>query len=928
MKSNHPVVSARGLRARMSLCALVAVLAWAAFAMPAAAQVTGPAPGDTGIIGPPAPPPPPLPYVLGIYMDPPQPCAGRPTRLVLLGEFPDQCGRVVSASPPGAMPLTVTVSVAPFGDSAGCATMMKSWRQGFDLPTMNAGTFTVKLVEVVLDGPRQGTYETMHTFFVSPACDSTIPPPPVPTPGPLPFVENVRIGWPSPVDPTVPTVCPGDSFPVYVDGHFNDGCWSLERIELQTVLCFAAPCLPIVRVIVRRDQGGACPLWLKPFAGQVFFPGLPPGRYQLPMQLVMRFPSAAGVVESVFTAGFAFAVSKSCDSTVVPTPPPSGPLPYVDQVVIGPEFTDYMNAGCVAAGDSIPVLIRGTFPHSCISLRRVDVIPSASMGPLPWPPTLRIVINDGDCTRVPCLMQARPWEARVMLPALPALRYSLEVVEQQLRCGDPDNLPPQYRATFPFQVSNDCPGSKCLTGGWVHTSSNVLCDAHAAPGRTVEAGFTARSPVALAGLQGTLMLYPPGMFVQKIEAVGPASGMHLSWNRTAEGVKFVMYAEHGALIPATRTGQAAPEILRVTLYPDTDLVGVASNTKRMFLTAGQLLGADSIGGGVTECMPPPYERLDMYYNAFTICLDDPCDLNTDGASDVRDLVLMVRCINGEGTCPDSAVARAGCSHSATLTIDDVVCCATGMLLDTGGGCPECVPDSGWRSEPDVKLSFDTPVKSSTGAELTMHLAGGSRVGAAKLEVSYPSDRYDVASMDFPGDAANWLHLYQVKDGKVRIALITAGALAKARAAAGGPLDMVLRLTLKPGASHGGQLAVAGSQFSGPDGVPLTVSLGTEPQWIVAPPRLSLSTNRPNPFSTATRFSLELDQDSDVDVGVFDVTGRRVATLFRGRLAAGSHPFGWDARVSEGAYASNGIYFARATSLGRVISRKMLLVRGS
>jgi hypothetical protein len=69
--------------------------------------------------------------------------------------------------------------------------------------------------------------------------------------------------------------------------------------------------------------------------------------------------------------------------------------------------------------------------------------------------------------------------------------------------------------------------------------------------------------------------------------------------------------------------------------------------------------------------------------------------------------------------------------------------------------------------------------------------------------------------------------------------------------------------------------------------------------------------------------------SDLDVGVFDVAGRRLATLARGAVAAtdGRIELAWDGRSAGGAAAA-GIYFVRAIapSVGFEAERRFALLR--
>lgn len=69
---------------------------------------------------------------------------------------------------------------------------------------------------------------------------------------------------------------------------------------------------------------------------------------------------------------------------------------------------------------------------------------------------------------------------------------------------------------------------------------------------------------------------------------------------------------------------------------------------------------------------------------------------------------------------------------------------------------------------------------------------------------------------------------------------------------------------------------------------------------------------PNPFHGAMRFAFTVPdgEGADVDVSVFDLAGRRMATLARGRFAPGAHVVPWDGRGADGARARAGMYFVR------------------
>lgn len=93
-----------------------------------------------------------------------------------------------------------------------------------------------------------------------------------------------------------------------------------------------------------------------------------------------------------------------------------------------------------------------------------------------------------------------------------------------------------------------------------------------------------------------------------------------------------------------------------------------------------------------------------------------------------------------------------------------------------------------------------------------------------------------------------------------------------------------------------------------------------------PQTLLLQQNVPNPFNPTTRIDFSLSREDVVDLSVYDVTGRRIATLVQGPLAAGSHVATWDGRTATGKAAATGIYrYVLRTSAGQT-SRSMSLIK--
>jgi Endonuclease I/Lamin Tail Domain/FlgD Ig-like domain len=93
-----------------------------------------------------------------------------------------------------------------------------------------------------------------------------------------------------------------------------------------------------------------------------------------------------------------------------------------------------------------------------------------------------------------------------------------------------------------------------------------------------------------------------------------------------------------------------------------------------------------------------------------------------------------------------------------------------------------------------------------------------------------------------------------------------------------------------------------------------------------PIALVLHQNAPNPFNPATTIAYELDTTAQVDLQIFDLSGRLVRTLFQGSEEAGSHQKVWRGRDQAGRSVATGVYFYRLQAGGEVETRRMLLAK--
>jgi hypothetical protein len=81
---------------------------------------------------------------------------------------------------------------------------------------------------------------------------------------------------------------------------------------------------------------------------------------------------------------------------------------------------------------------------------------------------------------------------------------------------------------------------------------------------------------------------------------------------------------------------------------------------------------------------------------------------------------------------------------------------------------------------------------------------------------------------------------------------------------------------------------------------------------------------PNPARVASAFAVSLAATAEVEIDVFDVAGRRVRALARGRWPAGVTNLKWDLRDDKGALVPSGAYPVRAR-LERAEFRRVVVV---
>jgi hypothetical protein len=99
-----------------------------------------------------------------------------------------------------------------------------------------------------------------------------------------------------------------------------------------------------------------------------------------------------------------------------------------------------------------------------------------------------------------------------------------------------------------------------------------------------------------------------------------------------------------------------------------------------------------------------------------------------------------------------------------------------------------------------------------------------------------------------------------------------------------------------------------------------------PYHVVARAPFKLSQNSPNPFNPITTIKFTIPKDGNVQLVVFDASGRRVRTLVDEPLRANFYQVRWNGLNDAGRSVASGVYFYRLQAGRNVQSKKMLLLR--
>ena len=104
-------------------------------------------------------------------------------------------------------------------------------------------------------------------------------------------------------------------------------------------------------------------------------------------------------------------------------------------------------------------------------------------------------------------------------------------------------------------------------------------------------------------------------------------------------------------------------------------------------------------------------------------------------------------------------------------------------------------------------------------------------------------------------------------------------------------------------------------------VDIMVVNGSDKIHVVTPAVFTLGAAYPNPFNPTTSISLDVADEGNVNVSIYNLMGQVVSTLTEGYMNKGTYMLTWDASKQM-----SGMYLVRAETAGMVSTQKLMLIK--
>ena len=100
----------------------------------------------------------------------------------------------------------------------------------------------------------------------------------------------------------------------------------------------------------------------------------------------------------------------------------------------------------------------------------------------------------------------------------------------------------------------------------------------------------------------------------------------------------------------------------------------------------------------------------------------------------------------------------------------------------------------------------------------------------------------------------------------------------------------------------------------------------EPDKDILPGEFFVSQNYPNPFNPTTNVNIQLPEQNNLIVSIYDVSSRLINTLVDEKLDAGFYSIEWNGKDKFGQAVPTGVYFMKVVSGDFTATKKMVYIK--
>ena len=97
------------------------------------------------------------------------------------------------------------------------------------------------------------------------------------------------------------------------------------------------------------------------------------------------------------------------------------------------------------------------------------------------------------------------------------------------------------------------------------------------------------------------------------------------------------------------------------------------------------------------------------------------------------------------------------------------------------------------------------------------------------------------------------------------------------------------------------------------------------EYTVTPTNYSLSQNYPNPFNPSTTISFTIQEDSNIEISLYNIKGQKIKSLLSDQITAGEHSIVWNGEDASGKKVGSGIYLYKLNMNGKMEAVKKCLL---